>query len=161
MSMTAGLLALSEEQAAQLCSKPKTIPEFIFRQTMQGSDSYADLYKNWHGLHFLLTESNWHGEEPFKSVILGGDEIGPDVGYGPARILSPEKVKEIYEALNNVDKEVLRARFDKDKMYDMEIYASSHWDEESLVELLEVFEIVRRFYKSAAEEGKSVLQFLQ
>lgn len=47
-----------------------------------------------------------------NDVVLGGAPIGElDVGYGPARYLSPAEVKEVFEALNGLDWESLDDRY--------------------------------------------------
>lgn len=55
-------------------------------------DDEVDLDKSWHGLHFLFTGTAWEGEEPACFLVLGGEGIGNDVGYGPARVLMPDDV---------------------------------------------------------------------
>lgn len=52
-----------------------------------------DLDKSWHGIHYLLTGTAWGIGEGAGAAILGGDEIGEDGGYGPARLLDPETVR--------------------------------------------------------------------
>src|SRR5438270_9992408 len=42
-----------------------------------------DVDKAWHGIHFLLTDSDWEGEGPLAFILHGGREINEDLGYGP------------------------------------------------------------------------------
>jgi hypothetical protein len=57
-------------------------------------DPELDLGKSWHAIHYLLTGTGWEiGEGAAGAAILGGDEIGEDGGYGPARVLDPESVR--------------------------------------------------------------------
>ena len=35
---------------------------------------------SYHGIHFLLNDDAWGGEEPLRFVIMGRD----DIGYGPS-----------------------------------------------------------------------------
>src|SRR5262249_9164400 len=60
-----------------------------------------DLYKNWHGLHYLLTGTDDPDATPLGQAILGGKEISgaEDTGYGVPRYLAPDQVKEIAAAL--------------------------------------------------------------
>src|SRR5271163_2074263 len=50
------------------------------------------LEKSWHCLHYLLTGTAWETGTVLGKTILGGTEIGPDMGYGPARYLVPNEV---------------------------------------------------------------------
>jgi hypothetical protein len=54
-----------------------------------------ELGQAWHILHFLFTGTAEEGEWPGGFVMSGGTEIGPDLGYGPARLFSAEQAREI------------------------------------------------------------------
>lgn len=71
-----------------------------------------DLDKSWHGIHYLLTGTDWQIGEGAGAAVLGGDELGQDGGYGPPRLLGPDTVRAIAAALDALDVEALRARFD-------------------------------------------------
>lgn len=118
-----------------------------------------DLDKAWHGIHYLLTGTAWEwGEEPAGAAILGGDVIGEDNGYGPARLLRPEAVRAIAAALDALSVEELRARFDPDAMAAADIYPNI-WgtDDEFDNYLAPYFTELRRFYAAAAANGQAVL----
>src|SRR5271165_1779219 len=95
-----------------------TIAGFAFRScqppielsTSQVSDP-LNIDKSWHGIHFLLTSSAWGGTPPLSNAVLGGTEFGPDLGYGPARYLTPDQVKEVAAGLDRITGETLRGRF--------------------------------------------------
>jgi hypothetical protein len=88
-----------------------------------------DVEKAWHGLHYLLTGSDWEGEEPLCFLVTGGQEIGDiDVGYGPARALTSGQVRNWAEALAGISEEQLRERFDPVRMSELDIYPSI-WNE--------------------------------
>ena len=55
----------------------------------QEHEQRFDLDKAWHGIHFLLTGSAWETTPGAGESVLGGDPVGPDRGYGPARLLDP------------------------------------------------------------------------
>jgi hypothetical protein len=87
-----------------------------------------DLDKSWHGIHYLLTKTGWEGEPPLNFLILGGEEVGSiDVGYGTARAFRSDEVSRIHEALQHIDGETLRSRFDPADMMGLEIYPEI-WD---------------------------------
>ena len=87
-----------------------------------------DLDKSWHGIHYLLTKTAWEGEPPLSFLVLSGAEIGDiDVGYGPARAFRSDEVRRIHEALQPINEETLRSRFDPADMMSLEIYPEI-WD---------------------------------
>ena len=116
-----------------------------------------DLDKSWHGLHYLLTGTDWEVGEGAGAAILGGEAIGEDGGYGPARLVSAEAVRGIVEALDAIDAETLRARFDLDAMAAADIYPSRWAAEDFDGFLAPRFADLRRFYRSAADQGQAVL----
>lgn len=114
--------------------------------------------KSWHGIHFLLTGSAWGGKPPLSNAVNGGKEFGPDLGYGPARFLTPDQVKEVAAALDEITKETLRARFNPKAMTEAEIY-SWHEDEgeEGLEYFLHYYDEVRAYFQQAARKGNGML----
>src|SRR5262245_17894050 len=95
MSMIGNFLAISKEQLVSLIAIPESIDSFVFPQDDYGiHEDVLDIGKAWHGIHFLLTGSTWHGDPPLSWVVMGGVPIGPDIfGYGPVRYLLPEQVE--------------------------------------------------------------------
>jgi hypothetical protein len=90
---------------------------------------------------------------------LGGDEVGEDHGYGPARLLRPETVRAVATALGALNVETLRARFDPEAMAAAEIYPHI-WavgTDEFDSYLAPNFAELRRFYRTAATNGQAVL----
>jgi hypothetical protein len=123
-----------------------------------------ELDKAWHGVHFLLTGSATEATDGVGQAILGGVEIGPDMGYGPARYLTPDQVSAVAYELGVLKSEDLRARFDGVAMQAANVYPGI-WDEddpdEPLVDwLVETFDEVRRFYEAAAARRSAVLLYM-
>lgn len=63
----------------------------------------ADVDKAWHGIHFLLTGTDWDGEGPLAFMLQGGEVILEDTGYGYPHGFSSDEVKEIAAALSSLD----------------------------------------------------------
>ena len=114
--------------------------------------------KSWHGIHFLLTGSAWGGKRPLSNAVMGGQEFGPDLGYGPARYLTPDQVKEVAAALDEITSATLRDRFNPKAMTKAEIY-TWHEDEgeEGLEYFLEYYAQVRAYFQQAARKGNGML----
>src|SRR5215510_9491357 len=69
------------------------------------------LEKSWHMLHYLFTGHAGTGHAP-GDLLLSGDELGDDVGYGPARLHDERKASEFARFLDGQDLARLRARTD-------------------------------------------------
>jgi len=127
-----------------------------FRRKDEGT-VYLD--KAWHGLHFLLTGTAYDAKSVLGQAIMGGRPIGKDQGYGPMRLVSPEQVKAISEALAQVTPEDLTARYDPITLDRAQIYPTV-WvrdGPEGLRFLLSFFGSLQAFYRKAAENGQAVV----
>jgi Domain of unknown function (DUF1877) len=87
------------------------------------SEEGLTLEKSWHCLHYLLTGTAWETDTVLGKAILGGAEIGPDMGYGPARYLEPNEVEKVAKALKTVSKKDLASRFNLEAMKAAKVYA--------------------------------------
>jgi Domain of unknown function (DUF1877) len=114
------------------------------------------LEKSWHSLHYLLTGAVGEAPPPLGNAILGGTAIGDDVGYGPARFLTPEQVREVAEALRCFNTKHMAERFDT--MPSGEIYAPP--DEDESEDLQHYFEQLVNYYTDAAARGNAMLLWI-
>src|SRR5262245_2438207 len=116
--------------------------------------------KAWHGLHYLLCGQVEADSSPLGSAILGGQEIGEDLGYGPARHLSPKEVGTVASALATLTDEELRSRYNADRMNELELYAGGWDDEQNIDWLLDAAKEVQRYYNEAAQRGFGMLLYI-
>jgi hypothetical protein len=123
-------------------------------------DTEVYLDKSWHGIHYLLTGSVDSNGSLASKVIMGGEDIGPDRGYGPAQLLEPGEVKAIAQLLEQTTPDVLRKRFKPKEMTQADVYPGEIWardGEEALQYVLEYYKKLVAFYKLAAERGQAVI----
>jgi hypothetical protein len=118
-----------------------------------------NLQKSWHTLHYLLTGSAEPVDTPLGKAILGGSDVGPDLGYGPARLLRAEEVQVVATALAALSPEDVARRFDLPTMQGVGIYACDSEDELPLA--LEFFEQMQDFYTESAARGCAMLSYLK
>ena len=119
------------------------------------------LDKAWHGLHFLLCGAAEPAPGPLGQAVLGGTEIGEDLGYGPARYFTAAQTSEIAQALQAPGLEaVLRARFNPAGMTSLGLYPGG-WDVNGVDWLIEAFHTVRDFYAAAATSGQAVVTVIE
>jgi hypothetical protein len=148
-----------------LGNKPKKPAEPGPEWVRNKSILQTDLDKTWHGIHFLLTETDWDGEEPLCYLVKGGKEIGNiDVGYGPARSIKAVQVKRFADALNNIEIEELKRRFNPKKMMELDIYPTI-WDrgpeeDDTLEYLIWGYNTLRAFVNEAAEKDKGLIFYI-
>jgi len=157
--MIGNFYPLSSVQAEMLKANQEGVEEFIYSDEVQKSEALLDIDKAWHALHFILTGSAWESEHPLNIVVLGGEEIGKDAGYGPARLVSPDYVIEVNEALAGISTVDFESKFDAEKLNKEEIYPNG-WSSEDVRYISSAFEEVKKLYKSASEEREYVLLFI-
>lgn len=119
-----------------------------------------DLHKSWHMLHYVFTGSAWEGETPAATLLLGGQEVGEDLGYGPARVLSAEDTAGFARYLDSLDLDQLFGRLDPGAMRALDIYCAPDNDDEvaDLGDDLEhYFPQLRAFVADAAKKANGLL----
>jgi hypothetical protein len=125
----------------------------------------ADIEKAWHGIHYLLTGTAWEGEHPRNFLVSGGKEVGTiDVGYGPARVLTAAKTREVRDALMALSDEDLKARFDPEDMLAKQVYPEI-WErdpeeDDTLGYLMENVQTLRGFLNQAVDKGLGIVVYL-
>jgi hypothetical protein len=124
----------------------------------QPDEEGLNLEKSWHVLHYLLTGQAEEAPAPLGNAILGGKEIGGDLGYGPARLLTPQEVREVAAALSAITEEDLANRFDLDAMMKANIYPCK--DDSELELAQHYFGQLSRYYADAAASGNSMLLYI-
>jgi hypothetical protein len=129
----------------------------------QADSMRVELDKAWHGLHFLLTGSSWGGQEPLCYLVKGGQEIGEDLGYGPARVLRPQQVKAFHAALSRISTSELESRFDHAAMRAARLYSIGESVDDAGEDqeyLLEYYEVLQDFVAQAAGRGQGIVTYL-
>lgn len=164
MGMVGCYAAVDAATLERLIADPDSIPEFLYPEDGNGEpEPYFDLDKSWHGIHFLLTGRADEGPDPLSLAVSGGEPIGDEVGYGPARYLTPSQVREIAAALGRISASDMRARFDPRAMEDAKVYPQEIWvrdAEEALEYLIENYVPWAAFYRAAAERGDGMIAWL-
>lgn len=123
-----------------------------------GGRNELDLEKSWHVLHYLLTGRVNEAPPPLGNAILGGTEIGEDLGYGPARFLSPGQVREVAVALAAISKKDLADRFNLEAIMLAHVYPVR--DESELELAQQYFEDLSEFYADTAASGNAMLLYI-
>jgi hypothetical protein len=121
-------------------------------------DDVLDLYKSWHGLHFLLTGCDNGGEWPMSFLYGGATPIGDE--SSPVSVLSSPQVREVAQVLSPLGPSELRPRFDPAEMEGQCVYPGG-WEfdseEQTFQWLAEQFEQLKRFVAETAEQGRGLV----
>lgn len=160
--MIGNYLRLPQSELDRVISAPQDIMEFLYPEDQKqfSTDRHLDTDKAWHVIHFLLTGTEWEGELPYRNAVLGGTEIGDvDVGYGPARFLTPAEVVEVSDALGKISFEELWSRFDLSAVREHDIYPSG-WDGSEGDYVREHFRAMKEFFENAAKANEAILTYL-
>jgi hypothetical protein len=158
MSMNGHFRVLSPALVARV----KEDPGAVLRQLRAEDPRQLDIHKAWHGLHYLLTGKADDADGPLGFVATGGERVGDDLGYGPARLFDPDAVKTIAAALDALTVEEVAARYDADKMTELHIYPGGWGEKESRWRgaLIQHFDEVRALIRDAARDGLGMLVYL-
>ena len=163
MGMVGCFAAVSPKTLSDLQRNPDSIEEYLYPDDGDSEPPNSiEVDKAWHGIHYLLAGTAEGGPEPVSLAIFGGEEFGPEVGYGPARFLTPSQVKAVSSALSALPALELAKRFNPTDMDKKDIYPTI-WvrdGDDGLNYLLENYEPLVVFYREAASRGDAVLQWL-
>ncbi|MGG1554980.1 YfbM family protein [Paenibacillus ferrarius] len=159
MGMIGYLKQISTESLEGVIAGNVNIVEVIYSNEIESNS--LDIDKAWHAIHFLLNESAWEGQHPFFNVILGGTKLGDDLGYGPARYLTSEEVKEVALSLSSLSENEIRNRFNPEKMKESDIYPSIEWSEQDDLEyVFSYYKEVKKYYLEASENNSAMLLYI-
>jgi hypothetical protein len=135
-------------------------------QERDSSDRYLAIGKDWHALHFLLTGDGELGEHgtpplpPLGNVVQGGTETEWDCTYGKVRLLKPDEVRAVADALAKISVDELRSRFSVASFNAAEIYPHGRraaWTDDEAESVFEIYPRVVEFFQAAARDGDMIL----
>ncbi|MDX2198473.1 MAG: YfbM family protein [Phycisphaerae bacterium] len=121
------------------------------------------LEKAWHGLHFVFTGRADEAPAPFGYLLSGGEEMGEDLGYGPARYLTLAEVGRFRDVLLAIGEQEFDRRFDLAALEQNDIYPGC-WDEdrdELLEEYTEYFDLLKAELGRTVDAGEGLLILLE
>ena len=158
MSMIGNLLSVNLLALEKLKADPTLIDSYIYPEP----ENYLDLHKAWAGIHFTLAGTPFGvSADPLSWAVLGGSDIGEDVGYGPARFLTPEQVIAVAKSLDDLSEQQFRARFDQSALNANDVYPSSDWSHsEELEDLVGHYLKLVAYYRVAADKNDAMLIWL-
>jgi hypothetical protein len=126
-----------------------------------GKGASISLEKAWHGVHYLLCGKLEPGTDLASQAVMGGTEVGDDLGYGPARYFEASEVAALAGELSrpNLEAEMM-ARWDRDKMAQLGIYPGGFEPDDDQW-LMKAFRDLRQFYVDASAAKLCVVTCLE
>ncbi len=162
MGMVTCLAGIDRATIERLKADPGLVEDYLYPDDGESEPpNCIDLDKSWHCIHFMLTGRAEGAGAPLGWAVLGGEEVGEDTGYGPARILLPEQVSEISSAL--IDEDAFRQRFDPTGLSQANIYLSEMCvrdGDEALDYIVENYRGLVAFYRGAAARGDGAILWI-
>lgn len=120
----------------------------------------VDLHKSWQMLHFVLTGTPDSGPTPLNILLVGGEAVGDDLGYGPARIVDPRAIRDFAKALSAFDLDMVIKRLDVGRMAAAGVYCVDR-DDDREAQAHELEEDMRQSFpalKAFAEKASAARQ---
>jgi hypothetical protein len=147
---------------SRLFGKPAVPPAAASRKREPVSAANTlELEQSWHILHFLLSGGNAEGPWPMAFLMSGGSEVGPDLGYGAARLFSPAHTREITAFLGSVSFQMLEAAYIPEAIEAAGIYWRPSTDvleqKQQRDDLWRVLAELRTFCEAASLKGEATL----
>ncbi|WP_249384139.1 YfbM family protein [Chitinivorax sp. B] len=120
-----------------------------------------ELNQAWHILHFLFSGTNAEAPWPSGFLMSGGEEIGPDLGYGPIRLLVPEHSRAVAVFLEAQSFKLMDAAYVASKIEAAEIYWKASDDEserqQEVEELWSTVKEIHVFFEHTVQAGNGIL----
>jgi hypothetical protein len=121
------------------------------------------LEKSWHILHYLLTGHVGPAGAP-GDLLLTGEDVGQDVGYGPARLHTPAETRAFSQFLETQDPARLMTRVNPASMRQLGVYAipmgrgsDTEYEGELREEVGRYFPLLRDYVRDMSNKGNGLL----
>jgi hypothetical protein len=112
----------SDAEIERLLAEPRDITRFLYGAEASKRER-LDLDKAWHAIHFVLNGARLGGAAPLDFLVAEGTPIGDvDVGFGPARALTSETVRQLDRALSSMEPNDFERRVNLSQLDEMAIY---------------------------------------
>ncbi|WP_132541175.1 YfbM family protein [Plasticicumulans lactativorans] len=147
---------------SKLFGKPPKQPSLSGQQFEPVAESdIFELNQAWHILHYLFSGTNAEGPWPSGFLMSGGEEIGPDQGYGPIRLLDPERSRAVATFLDAQSFEIMNPAYVASDIEAAEIYwqaSSEHTERQrQLEELWSMVKGLQAFFEHTTRAGNATL----
>jgi len=116
--------------------------------------------KIWRELQLPLAGNEHEPSAPPGDAVLGGTEIGPDLGYGPARLMLAREARETAAALERFTLDCFHASWDRLAEERADVQDSVWADDRCRGYIFSSFGDVRDYFRETAPLGWGMLLWL-
>jgi len=159
--MIGNLRPATDSEIEHLLANPTDITRFLYGAAADARERVV-LNKAWHAIHFALTGSRLGGEEPLNFLVSEGTPVGEvDVGFGPARVLTSQQVRQLAAALAPLEPDEVARRIDLGK-FDQEVIYPGNWQRNGIgVDyVLTNYRDMRDLISRLAERGEGLVLYI-
>jgi hypothetical protein len=123
------------------------------------------LEKSWHILHYLLTGHIGPANAP-GDLLLTGEGLGEDLGYGPVRLHAPPATRAFDVFLQSQDVSRLQARLNLGEMRLANVYLPFGKEQDNVYEaelrneIGTFFSLLRDYVRKASDRGDGLLVWI-
>ncbi|WP_236874629.1 YfbM family protein, partial [Clostridioides difficile] len=162
MGMIGCYTKISEENVFKLQQAEENLQDFVFEDANENSTINID--KAWHAIHFTLTGCPFGGDDDniFSKLVLSGNILMEIDGEFPVMLITANDVKKLSKAMNSLEEQAFRKRFNINEMLENNIYPVMNDESED-----DFFEYVwanlielKKFIQEASNDGLAVIFFI-
>jgi Domain of unknown function (DUF1877) len=161
MAMIGNLRPASDAEIERLLANPAEITRFLYGADANDAERVV-LNKAWHAIHFVLNGSRLDGNEPLNFLVSEGTPVGEvDVGYGPARVLTSDQVRQIAAALAPIGPDEVARRVDLGRL-DREAIYPGNWQRNGygVDYVVSNYRDMRDFMTRLAQQGRGLVLYI-
>ncbi|NJJ34650.1 YfbM family protein [Clostridioides difficile] len=162
MGMIGCYIRISEENVLKLQQAEDNLQGLVFGD--MDEDNTISIDKAWHAIHFTLTGCPFGGEDDniFSKLVMSGNVFMEIDGEPPAMLITTDDVKKLSEAMDSLEEQKFREKFNISEMLENNIYPVMDDENEE-----EFFDYVwanlielKKFIEEAANERQAVIFYI-
>ncbi|KPI48663.1 hypothetical protein KW94_17365 [Clostridioides difficile] len=162
MGMIGCYIRISEENVLKLQQAEDNLQGLFFGD--MDEDNTISIDKAWHAIHFTLTGCPFGGEDDniFSKLVMSGNVFMEIDGEPPAMLITADDVKKLSEAMDSLEEQKFREKFNISEMLENNIYPVMDDENEE-----EFFDYVwanlielKKFIEEAANERQAVIFYI-
>lgn len=162
MGMIGCYIRISEENVLKLQQAEDNLQGLVFGD--MDKDNTISIDKAWHAIHFTLTGCPFGGEDDniFSKLVMSGNVFMEIDGEPPAMLITANDVKKLSEAMDSLEEQQFREKFNISEMLENNIYPVMDDENEE-----EFFDYVwanlielKKFIEEAANERQAVIFYI-
>ncbi|MER0280130.1 YfbM family protein [Clostridioides difficile] len=162
MGMIGCYIRISEENVLKLQQAEDNLQGLFFGD--MDEDNTISIDKAWHAIHFTLTGCPFGGEDDniFSKLVMSGNVFMEIDGEPPAMLITANDVKKLSEAMDSLEEQQFREKFNISEMLENNIYPVMDDENEE-----EFFDYVwanlielKKFIEEAANERQAVIFYI-